>query len=267
MALSSMIDVHSHLLPGIDDGPEDLETSLAMARMAVADGVYYAVMTPHIAPGEFDNDGPKIHKAYESFKRALKDARIPLRIGMAAEVRLDLEIVPMLGRDEIPYLGWHGGDQILLLEFPHTHIPAGAVRFVERLLKQKIRPIIAHPERNRDVIRDYAKMAPFLSLGCYIQITAGSLTGDFGRGPRKRARQLLETDVLKVLATDAHNLGLRRPVLSAGVNAAAAVIGRPAAENLVYKNPLSIVFGRRLPAVRLNRHSLADAGFPIIAPP
>jgi protein-tyrosine phosphatase len=263
MALSTMIDVHSHYLPNIDDGPDSLETSLAMARMAVADGIYYAMMTPHVAPGEFDNDRPRIRRAYEAFRQALKDANIPLRIGMAAEVRLDLEIVPMLGRDEIPYLGWYRGEQILLLEFPHTHIPVGAARFVERLLKQKIRPIIAHPERNRDVLRDVEKIAPFVSMGCYLQITAGSLTGDFGRGPRKRARQLLERDVLKVLATDAHNLKLRKPVLSAAVDAAAAIIGRAAAEDLVHKNPMSIVFGRRLPALRLDANSLADAGFAI----
>lgn len=263
MALSTMIDVHCHFLPDIDDGPKELATSLEMARMAVADGIYYAVMTPHIAPGEFANDRPRIRKAYESFRQALKNANVPLRIGMAAEVRLDFEIVPMLGRDEIPYLGWHNGEQILLLEFPHSHIPAGAPRFVERLLKQKIRPIIAHPERNRDVLRDIDKIAPFVSMGCYLQLTAGSLTGAFGRGPRKRARQLLERDVLKVLATDAHNLKLRRPMLSAGVDAAAQVIGRPAAEDLVYKNPMSIVFGRRLPALRLDRDSLADAGFTI----
>lgn len=263
MALSTMIDVHSHYLPNIDDGPEELGTSLAMARMAVADGIYYAMMTPHIAPGEFDNDRARIRRAYEAFRQALKDANVPLRIGMAAEVRLDLEIVPMLGREEIPYLGWHNGEQVLLLEFPHTHIPAGAVRFVERLIKQKIRPIVAHPERNRDVLRDIDKISPFVSMGCYLQITAGSLTGDFGRGPRKRARQLLERDVLKVLATDAHNLKLRKPILSAGVDAAAAIIGRPAAEDLVYKNPMSIVFGRRLPALRLDAHSLADAGFAV----
>ena len=256
-----MIDVHSHYLPNLDDGPADLETALEMARIAVADGIYYAMMTPHITPGEFDNDRKRIRKAYDAFKLALKDARIPLRIGMAAEVRLDLEIVPMLGREEIPYLGWLNGEQILLLEFPHSHIPAGAPRFVERLLKQKIRPIIAHPERNRDVIRDLDALAPFLSMGCHLQLTAGSLTGDFGRGPRKRARQLLETDGLKVLATDAHNLKLRRPILSAGVAAAAAVIGQAAAEDLVFKNPMSIVFGRRLPALRLNRDSLTQAGF------
>ena len=263
MALSTMIDVHCHMLPNLDDGPANLETALEMARRAVADGIYYAVMTPHVVPGEHENDRARIRGAYNAFKRALNDAGIPLRIGMAAEVRLDLEIVPRLGRDEIPYLGWRDGEQVLLLEFPETHIPAGAPRFIERLLKRKIRPILAHPERNLDVLRNVESIAPFVSLGCYLQITAGSLIGSFGRGPRKRARQLLERDVLKVLASDAHDLGLREPALSAGVAAAAQVIGRPAAEDLVYRNPMSIVFGRRLPALRLNRNSLADAGFAI----
>lgn len=263
MALSTMIDVHCHLLPNLDDGPKDLETALEMARQAVADGIYYAVMTPHLVPGQFDLEREQLRTAHEQFKRALHDHGIPLRIGMAAEVRLDLEIVPMLGRDEIPFLGWLDGEHILLLELPETHIPAGAPRFVERLRKQRIRPIIAHPERNRDVIQDVEKIRPFVSLGCYLQLTAGSLTGAFGRGPRKRARQLLEYDVLKVLATDAHDTGDRAPLLSAGVAAAAQVIGQHEAEDLVYKNPMSIVFGRRLPAVRLNHKSLSRVGLPL----
>jgi protein-tyrosine phosphatase len=260
-----MIDMHCHFLPAIDDGPDSLAVALDMARMAVADGIYYSVMTPHITPGQFDNRKNGIRAAFESFRDALKTADIPLRIGMGAEVRLDLEVVMMLGRGEVPYLGSVDGFDILLLELPHTYIPAGAVRFVERLLKQNIRPVIAHPERNREIIQDAAKLQPFIDMGCFLQLTAGSLTGDFGRGPRKRARQLLETNAFKVLATDAHNLGMRKPVLSKGLAAAAAIVGEREAENMVYRNPASIVFGRRLPAQRLDRQTLHKHGL-VVSP-
>ena len=256
----SMIDMHCHFLPGIDDGPEDLETSLEMARIAVDDGIYFSVLTPHIQPGKYENDKAKISLAFSSFKQALEAAGIPLRIAMASEVRLDLEVIQMFGREEIPFLGEVGGEEIVLLELPHSHIPLGAVRFVERLIKQNIRPIIAHPERNQEVIRDVRNIYPFISAGCRLQLTAGSLTGVFGRGPKRRARQLLENDVFKVLATDAHNLDLRPPILSEGVAAAAAIIGEQAAQDLVYKNPASILFGRRLAARRLDRRSLSAAG-------
>ena len=262
----TMIDMHCHFLPGIDDGPDTLDLALDMARMAVADGIYYSVMTPHITPGQFDNRKNGIRTSFEAFREALRAAEIPLRIGMGAEVRLDLEVVQMLGRGEVPYLGSVEGFDILLLEFPHTFVPAGAERFVERLLKQNIRPVIAHPERNREIIQDADKLRPFIDMGCYLQLTAGSLTGDFGRGPRKRARQLLETNAFKVLATDAHNLGLRKPVLSRGLAAAAAIIGEREAENMVYRNPAQIVFGRRLPAQSLDRRSLHAHGLSLAAP-
>lgn len=263
-----MIDIHCHFLPGIDDGAEDLPAALALARRAVEDGIYYSMLTPHIQPGRYENRAQGIRRHFEAFRAALEEAEIPLRIGMAAEVRLDLEVLPMLDRDEIPYIGEMGGDRVLLLEFPHTGIPVGSARFVERLLGRGIRPIIAHPERNRDVLHNVQKIAPFVEMGCPLQLTSGSLTGTFGRGVRRRARELLEYDGLKVLATDAHNLKLRPPVLSTGVAAAAHIIGQQAAHDLVYRNPALIVFGKRFPAKRLGHAaSRQSAGIAVAGPP
>ena len=255
-----MIDMHCHLLPGIDDGPADLETSLEMARIAAADGIRFAVATPHIAPGQWDNDRVRIRARYEEFRAALARTDIPLRVAMASEVRLDLRVIPMFGREEVPFLGVVGGYDIVLLELPPTHVPAGAPRYIERLVRQRIRPVIAHPERNAEVVRDPRALEPLLAAGSFLQINAGSLTGEFGRPTRKCARALLRLQVLKVLASDAHDPFARRPVLSAGVAAAAAIIGAREAQALVYRNPATIVFGKRLPRRRLNRRLLREAG-------
>jgi protein-tyrosine phosphatase len=238
-----MIDLHCHFLPGIDDGAQNLADGLALARAAAADGITYSVMTPHIHPGRYENTRSSIERAFNHFRLALRKARIPLHIGMAAEVRLSPDIVELLSQNEVPFLGELNGYRIMLLEFPHGQITAGADKLIERLLKQKIRPLIAHPERNQDVIRNLSKIKPFVDMGCYLQITAGALLGHFGRGPHQRALELLELDVFKVLASDAHNLTGRRPALREGMEAAARVIGEQAAHDLVYQNPRLILRG------------------------
>jgi len=255
-----MIDMHCHFLPGIDDGPADLDTALEMARVAVADGVRFAVATPHIEPGRYFNDKNSIRHRFEDFRRALIRADIPLRVSMGSEVRLDLDVVAMFGREEVPFLGVANGYEIVLLELPPTHVPVGAARYIERLVRQHIRPIIAHPERNEAIIRSPAKLDPLLAAGSYIQITGGSLTGEYGRAVRRCARLLLRLDVFKVLASDGHDPLVRRPVLSPGREAAASILGMQAAQALVYQNPASIVFGKRLLGRRLDRRSLQAAG-------
>jgi len=236
-----MIDLHCHLLPGIDDGAKSLEQALAIARASVDNGIHHAIMTPHLDPGRYENTRSSIRHHLVDFRQALQDAHIPLEIGMAAEVRVAPEILTLLDHGEVPFLGESDGYQIVLLELPHTHIPPGAEKFVDLLLQRKIRPLIAHPERNRDVVHKLAKIDPFVEMGCLLQITAGSLVGIFGDGPLLRARELLEYDVMKVLATDAHNLEARRPLLKEGTAAAAEILGDAAAHDLVHKNPLKIL--------------------------
>jgi protein-tyrosine phosphatase len=256
----SMIDMHCHFLPGVDDGPADIETALEMARVAVADGIRFAVATPHIEPGRFYNNKISIRHRFEEFRQALTQANIPLRVAMASEVRLDLSVVAMFGREEVPFLGVVDGYEIVLLELPPTHVPIGAARYIERLVRQRIRPVIAHPERNEEIIRNADKLQPLLAAGSFLQINAGSLTGEFGRAVRRRARQFLNLDVFKVLASDGHDPVIRRPVLSEGVAVAASLIGLQAAQSLVYQNPAAIVFGKRLRRRRLDLRSLEAAG-------
>ncbi len=236
-----MIDIHCHLLPGIDDGAKTLVEALDMARAAVGNGIRYAVMTPHIHPGRYENVRTTIEPAFASFRNALRMEKIPLTCGMAAEVRLSPEILPLVERNELPFLGTMDGYRIMLLEFPHSHIPLGADNLIKKLLDKKIRPIIAHPERNKDVIRDLAKIEPFVGMGCLLQLTASAVAGRFGEGPHLRARQLLELGVVTVLATDAHDLKGRRPELREGMEAAAEIVGDEAAHAMVHENPRAIV--------------------------
>src|SRR5207248_6336732 len=126
-------------------------------------------MTPHIHPGRYENTRSTIEKAFKDFRLALRKARVALHIGMAAEVRVSPDIVALLSQNEVPFLGELDGHRIILLEFPHTQITPGADKLIERLLQHNIRPLIAHPERNQDVMRDLSKIEPFIEMGCFLK--------------------------------------------------------------------------------------------------
>ncbi|KUJ82428.1 capsular biosynthesis protein [Microbulbifer flavimaris] len=238
-----MIDLHCHLLPGIDDGARDLEQALLLARMAVDDGITHCVATPHIHPGRWDNTLASITETFVAFKAKLAEEGIPLQLGMAAEIRLSDEILAMVASGQVPFLGKWEGDRVLLLELPHSHIPPGTEQLIRWLLKQNIRPMIAHPERNKDILRDFNKVLPLARLGCLFQVTAGAVAGDFGQGPEQRAEELLQEDLVTILATDAHHEVRRPPVLDKGRRAAEAIVGESRAWDLVRHNPGRIAAG------------------------
>lgn len=236
-----MIDLHCHLLPAIDDGAQDMDQALSMARAAYDNGIRFSIVTPHIHPGRYENRARNISRSWGLFKAELARAGIPLRLGMAAEVRLSPEILSLIEREEIPFFGELDGYRIMLLELPHSHIPPGSELLVRKLLDRKVRPIIAHPERNKDVIRDGHKIEPFIEMGCFLQLTASAVAGRFGDAAYRRASELLESDAFIVLATDAHNMKGRYPDLREGCEAAAEIIGLGAARKLVFDNPMAIV--------------------------
>jgi len=236
-----MIDLHCHLLPGIDDGPETLDEAVALAAHAVKSGITYAVVTPHVHVGRYENDRPSIERDLATFQAELRSLKIPLQLGLGAEVRIGHEVVELIAENRVPFLGERDGYRIMLLEFPHGHIPVGGDKFVAWLLKNRIRPLIAHPERNREIMDDVNKLTPFVTMGCMLQLTAGSVAGNFGENAQERAVDLLKRGWVTVLASDAHNLEHRPPELEPGRKAAAAIVGEEESWKLVRDTPLAIL--------------------------
>jgi len=236
-----MIDIHCHLLPEIDDGPQSMAEALILANFAANNGIEKAVVTPHIHPGRYENDLKKIKASYEAFQEVLDYRGVKLKLGMAAEVRVCPEIIPMILQDRIPFLGVYEDYKIILLEFPHSHIPPGSDKLVKHLLKQGIKPLIAHPERNKDVMNDLTKISPFVEMGCMLQITAGSLANKFGSTCFETSKELLIRNWVSVIATDAHNEQHRPPDLQQGYKAAQLIMGPDKAQELVYDMPWNIV--------------------------
>ena len=236
-----MIDIHCHMLPGIDDGPEGLDESLAMARLAVANGITESIVTPHIHLGRYANTRESVAVVTRRFQQSLQENDIALRLRMGAEIRIGPELMTMVEAQQVPWLGSLDGYQLVLLELPHSHIPPGTDKLVKWCLQRKVRPVIPHPERNKDVIRDLEKIAPLVKLGCLLQVTAGAVAGGFGLAARKRARQLLKRGWVTFLASDAHNTQHRIPDLEPGRAAAAAIIGEEESWRLVRDNPARIL--------------------------
>lgn len=236
-----MIDLHCHLLPGIDDGASSMEEALSLARMAVDDGVTHMVLTPHVHPGRYENNAQSIRPVFDAFESELARADIKLSVKPAGEVRLSAEILAMCAVNQIPFLGEWDGKQVMLLELPHSHIPPGSDKLVRWLLDRDILPMIAHPERNKGIMSDITKLAPFIEMGCLFQVTAMSVTGGFGSTAKSLADRMLENGWVTVLASDAHNCDHRPPVLSKAVDAAAELIGDVEAKRLVWGNPAKII--------------------------
>src|SRR6202142_1615053 len=196
-----MIDVHCHLFPGIDDGPRTLEAAIALARRAVGAGIVKSIVTPHILPHRYDNTLAGIRAAAARFRAELDVRNIALEIGYAAEVRIGPEIIALAQEDTLPLLGCAERYGLVLLEFPDSHILPGSDKLAAWLLAHNIRPVIAHPERNKEIMRNVDAIAPFVHMGCWLQLTAGSVTGVFGPRCRERSRQLLERGWVHLLAS------------------------------------------------------------------
>jgi protein-tyrosine phosphatase len=238
-----VVDLHCHLLPGIDDGPATMDEALAMARMAVDNGITHAVVTPHLHPGRWENTLTTALPVFTEFKRAVEKAQIPLQLGLACEARLDADLLVHLKEGELPFLGTLDDHKLMLLELPHGQIPLGADRFAAKMLEMGIRPVIAHPERNKKAMRDRSSLAVFEEMGCLFQITAGSLLGKFGEAAEELAIELLESSSTHLIASDAHNTRVRIPELLTAKEVAASVLGETAAMALVSDNPWRIASG------------------------
>jgi protein-tyrosine phosphatase len=237
-----MIDIHCHILPGLDDGPRTMDDALAMARMAVGDGIHTLVASTHITPGIYDNSPDGIIAAAEAFRDCLNREEIPLRIIPGAEVRMTPELIDpddrclRINRDT-PYF---------LFEFPFDIVPPGSERLAEALLGKGWVPVIPHPERNRELQRRPEKLDPFLKMGCLVQITAMSLTGGFGPLPQTIAERFVTEGRAHLIATDAHNTERRPPILSRARNRAEELVGAEAARAMVFETPEKIVKGESI---------------------
>lgn len=234
----SMIDLHCHMLPGIDDGAPDLKTALAMARIAVADGIRVVACTPHIYPGLYDNDAAGIRRALADFRVALAEAGIDLTLVEGADTHLAPELVQSLKAGRVPTLA---GSRYFLLEPPHHVAPPRLEEQVFALLAHGYVPVITHPERLSWIESHYAIFPRMAKAGAWLQLTAGAITGHFGKRPRYWSQKLMDEGLVHLIASDAHSTGRRAPVISEAREYAARQLGEAESWALVRDRPRAIL--------------------------
>ena len=235
-----MIDIHTHILPGIDDGAKDLTESLALLKLAENDGITHMVATPHIHMGRFNNAIAQIKNDLQSLKLEAHKEGINVKLAAAAEVRLDIELMAMVMANKLPFIGKIADKNVLLLELPHSHMPQGYDKFIQWLAKQNIRVIIPHPERNRDIQSNLYYIQHLKQLGCDFQLTASSIEGEWGESAHTIALQMLKDGLVNYVASDAHSVKRRPPILSQARNTVAQLIGEEQATALFVTNPLQL---------------------------
>jgi protein-tyrosine phosphatase len=250
-----MIDLHSHILPGFDDGVATLEEARELARAAVVDGATAIVATPHVRE-DYPTSAEQMEEGVAALRHDFDEQGIQLEVLPGGEVAL--EQVAMLDGDELRRFSLGGSARYLLVEFPYTGWPLGLETALHQLGAAGLTAVLAHPERNRTVQADPGRLEPVISAGALIQVTASSLDGRGGTAARGAARELLELGFVHVLASDAHSSAVRE----AGLAAAAASIGDPVlARHLVQEVPAAIVAGASIPALPRMRRRPRLASF------
>ena len=233
-----MIDIHSHILPGIDDGAKTLADSLEMARIAVADGIHTMACTPHIYPGMYMNDGPGIIRAIASLQAELDQEGIALKLVAGADVHLVPGLLDGLKSGRVPTLN---ASRYFLLEPSHTTPPPHFEGSVFNLIAAGYTPIITHPERLVWIESHYPVFLRLIEQGAWMQVTAGALTGHFGARAKYWGERFIGEGHTHILATDAHSTGRRKPQLSAAMEMAEAALGKELAVKLVLDRPDAVL--------------------------
>jgi protein-tyrosine phosphatase len=236
-----VIDLHSHILPGVDDGARSLEDSFDIAQAAVADGIEVMAATPHVR-----DDYPTTLETMElgvgELRRELLRAGIPLDVRKGAE--LAIEHVARIPDEDLGRYGLAGNPHYLLVEFPYYGWPLDVAQVVFRLRTLGITAVLAHPERNAEVQASPARLRPLVDAGALVQVTAGSLDGRLGRSARTTGLLLVEQGLAHVLASDAHSANVR----AVGMRAAADAVGNEdLARWLATDVPAAIADGGVLP--------------------
>lgn len=235
-----MYDIHCHLIPGIDDGARDKEEALSLLRIAEKEGITHIVFTPHMHLGRFDNFKNDIFDSFIEFKLLAAKENIAIDLAFAAEVRIDADILHLCKLGKIPFFKGENNQQVILLELPHSQFPPGAEKLISWMVAQGITPLIAHPERNRDIQKSPDLALKLKRLGCLLQVTAGSVLGQFGDKSQNLAFSLLEQKLADVVASDAHNLKRRPPKLKYAYQYIADNYSVEYANDLFINNPKSI---------------------------
>ena len=234
-----MVDMHCHVLPGVDDGARTTEEALEMMRMAAENGTEVLVATPHVIEGEWLPEWPAIVDACERLQVAARQEGITsIRLCPGAELAMNWDMLPKLDGSGAYCLN---GGRYLLVELPATHVPDYADRFFFTLQARGIIPVIAHPERNQELISKPDILRQWCNQGMCVQLNGPSLLGRFGKKVKEMADLLVDNGLVHCIGSDGHGLRTRTPALQEAVVELRKRLGPGQADELLLHNPERIL--------------------------
>ena len=238
------VDIHCHCLPGLDDGPDTLEESLDLCRALTKDGITKVIATPHQL-GRYDgmSRAKRVRAAVDELNVALEENQIPLTVLPGADVRVD-ERIPILLETGTVLTEADAGRHLLIELLPEIFVELKPL--IVKLAARGIKTIISHPERNWFLARCPLDVRPWLAEGASLQITAGSLLNKFGPEAKQNAWMWLESGMVDLVASDAHDTVSRKPLMSAAIKAIAERLGHMEARRICIENPLRVLKGQDL---------------------
>jgi protein-tyrosine phosphatase len=239
-----MIDIHHHLLPGLDDGATDMDTSVAMARLAVADGITHVVCTPH-ANDIYPFDPAFNRERLAALRARLAGEQIPLTLGLGCDLHLSYENIQAARTDPARFS--INGGSYLLVELPDYGLSPYLTETFYELQLANLAPILTHPERNRTLQAGPTRMIPWLRGGLLLQVTADSVLGHMGKHAESLAHRLLADRWVHFLATDAHSARVRPPRMREAHALVAKKYGSGYADLICFRNPAAAFHGEPLP--------------------
>lgn len=248
-----MIDIHSHILPGLDDGAATIEEAIAMASCAIADGIKQMVVTPHVKSRTYPSKEAILDKM-ANLQDVLQKKGINLLLLPGAEYRIDPELPRQLAKGELLTINNKG--RYLLVEFSDVSVPDYTADLFFKLLQLGVTPIIAHPERSSIFIEDHNSLYELLSNGALAQLTSGSLTGYFSPEITSTARSFLEKGYVQFIASDAHSRSGQLLHFKPAVREVMRLLGEEQGRRLLIKNPQCAVRGELIEACELMKKAI-----------
>ncbi|MGF2114816.1 tyrosine-protein phosphatase [Enterococcus casseliflavus] len=202
-----MIDLHCHILPGVDDGAENIEASIAMAEQAVSQGITHILCTPHHNNGKYTNPKSEVISLVSSLQAELDKRNLPLTVFEGQEVRITGDLIEDIRNDKILFTDIE--DTYIMIEFPTMEVPSYTHKLFLQLFQMEKIPVIVHPERNAYFRKDPNNLIQFLEMGCLAQLTAPSYVGVFGKSVQRTAKQMVKNNLVQMIASDAHGVNKR----------------------------------------------------------
>jgi len=239
-----LIDIHTHILPGVDDGVPSLDEAIEILRRATAAGVKRIVLTPHVLEFPSDKESCEINRIYQSLSLEIEKKQIDITIHLGAELYITPELPRII--KEYPAVTIDQRNKYALVELPAHEIPPFTMETIYQLMVKGIVPILAHPERNLAIQESPERLSELISRGALTQLNAESLTGTYGKRAQKTAKLLLAHDLIHLMGSDIHTLKDGPYPLLKGVHLASRIVGEKRAHAMVDSLSEKIIRGEPL---------------------